>query len=136
MAKSKQIGSITVTIVGIHKLNEEMKRLLKVAPKAFGNAVYSVANGIFNESQKQVPVDTSNLQKSGVVESIIRSGIIVSAEIIYWAEYALLVHEGVRLGKNINFRSGNKKFLERPLMEALPTLETDIARIVKAVVGL
>jgi len=113
--------------------DETLKNFLRTAkqetPLAVAQAVWEEANVIFAKSQRLVPVDTGVLRGSGGV-SAPQAGANSSTyvDIFYGgpaAPYALYVHEIIG---NFHKPPTQAKYLEQPLMEALDTLQANIAR--------
>jgi len=86
---------------------------------------------VFNLSQEEVPVDKGFLKASGQWEVSVE-GSTITGTVSYgcWVngklvDYAVYVHEGV------NQPPGNAKYLERPVMEDLNRLESDVTQKMK-----
>lgn len=126
-------------LVGVKIDDAEFRRLIKrlgaKAPKAAASALFTVANRIMNDSKEHfVPVRTGALKNSGHVslpEFGFRS---VSVELGYGgaaAGYALAVHENL----TAKHRIGSAKFLEKPMLKAIPTLGPELAKLMKQDLG-
>lgn len=110
----------------------ELKAVLSVAkeksPLAVAQAIYEEANLIFARSQILVPVDTGVLRGSGGVSAIQRGPTGFFVDIFYGgpaADYAFYVHE---IQGNYHEPPTQAKYLEQPLMEALPNIQNNLAR--------
>lgn len=83
---------------------DEAKAVGRVTSRG-SRAIRDVAQALLDESKKQVPLDTSALQRSGAVDS---QG--MEATVSYDTPYAVRWHE-----HNANFQHGRKKkYLEGP----------------------
>lgn len=87
-----------------------------------------------------VPVDDSDLKNSGHVRPPFRGpGNLITVELVYGgtaAAYAIAVHEHPSTfsppswkGVTVQFTTGGPKYLEIPLMQAVPTLARDLAQV-------
>ena len=129
MAKS----SFRLDLTGDEELVNALKAGKEHTPQAIAQAIWEEANMIFAKSQILVPVDTGVLRGSGGVsapEGL--GGGRTYVDIFYGgpaAPYALYVHE--ILG-NYHNPPTQAKYLEQPFMEALNTIQKNIAgRIIR-----
>jgi hypothetical protein len=124
---------IKVKVIGLKKVERELKRLGKRGPKLLGSAFFQIAEEIIGESKEaHVPVDTSALKNSGFVEmpqTTSGGGVFVEAGFGGPAGkgnlpptsnkkdvgYALIVHENTQLQHP---RGGRAKYLEIPFNQA------------------
>lgn len=99
--------------------------------KEAGQAIWEEANKIFAKSQVLVPVDTGVLRGSGGVSAPQSDGKDLYVDIFYGgpaAPYALLVHE---IQGNHHNPPTQAKYLEQPFMEALPSIQANMAARIK-----
>lgn len=112
--------------------DKELQNILRVAksetPLAVAQAIWEEANLIFAKSQILVPVDTSALRGSGGVSAPQSGAGGYYVDIFYGgpaAPYALYVHEIIG---NYHNPPTQAKYLEQPLMEAIPSIQKNLAR--------
>jgi hypothetical protein len=129
------MATFTFTLQGA----DELKRMLATsgenAPKATGQAIWEEANKIFAKSQVLVPVDTGVLRGSGGVSAPGYEGKNLYVDIFYGgpaAPYALLVHE---IQGNYHNPPTQAKYLEQPFMEALPSIQQNMAARIKDLIS-
>ena len=89
----------------LRRLNSQVNRF----PKRSKSGLREAALIVRGDSQKMTPVDTGNLKASAFTE-VFSSSKGPSAVIGYTASYAPFVHE-----RNLNYRTGQWKFLEEAL---------------------
>ncbi len=103
---------------------------------ALSAALYKEAAVIFEQSQDEVPVDTSNLKISGNLGFPIIQGDELVVEITYGgaaADYALAVHEDMER----TYRNGKKsKYLEDPAKRRLEGMSGRLLKSVKKAMGI
>lgn len=115
------------TVTGLREMQAKMQRLAQRFPDEVERALHQEAEIEATEAKRRTPVDTGNLRGSIHVEGPTRAGRTVSAAIVAGgpaAPYALHVHEDLEAFHKV----GEAKFIERPLMEAVPHLAERIAR--------
>lgn len=119
-----RVGNANVMIIGENRMIEALKYLGQDgAVPAVGTALYMVANKVFNESQRQVPVRTGALRSSGFVSPYSFNGKTVHVRISYGntaVAYAEKQHD------NLTFRHapGRKAlYLKDPMDAATPNME-------------
>lgn len=119
---------LTATFTGDKELKRSLENLARQFPKETGKALRSVGTEkIYEPSQALVPVETGALRDSGRIRATTAQSRGVSLKISYGgseAPYAVIIHEDLRL-KHPN--GGSAKYLERPLMQAKPTIGRDLA---------
>lgn len=111
---------------------ERLNNLLVEYPEQVKNAVWLELANVMNESKKLCPVDTGALRGSGYVPEPIVSDGNIRAEIGYSQGYAYWVHE---LIDNVHEPPTQAKYLEMPLMDALPTITERIIERVEAMIA-
>ncbi len=123
----------TFSLDGDERLQAFLNAAKQETPLAVAQAIWEEANLIFARSQVLVPVDTGVLRGSGGVSApqpMAGGGTYV--DIFYGgpaAPYALYVHE--ILG-NYHKPPTQAKYLEQPFMQALNTIQRNIAdRIIR-----
>jgi hypothetical protein len=116
----------------------ELQNVLRVAkeqsPLAVAQAIWEEANLIFARSQTLVPVDTGALRGSGGVSSPQRGTNGYFVDIYYGgpaAPYALYVHEIIG---NYHNPPTQAKYLEEPLVQAIPEIQNNISRRIISIV--
>jgi len=90
---------------------------------AVSNAVNQVAQEVYGESQRVVPVDTGNLRSTGRIAPSTPDTLV--AELAYGgsaAEYAAIVHET---------HKSQSKYLEEPARNAAPRLKAAVEQATK-----
>lgn len=124
---SKTTKKSGAQLVGLTDFQRKIKNLARVAPKAFGDALYEEMEIEKKESMKRTPVDTGDLRDSHEVYGpFIRKGEI-SVEIRVGGgrvDYAIVVHERT----DIFHRTGQAKFLESTLRESAQYILRRVAR--------
>jgi hypothetical protein len=106
---------------------ERLNNLLVEYPDEVSRAVSLELNAVLAESKQLCPKDTGALRGSGHVPDPIVSDGNIHAEIGYSQGYAYWVHE---LIENYHEPPTQAKYLEVPLMRALPAItERIIARV-------
>ncbi len=107
----------------------KLRALADRYPDIIGNALFVLGEKIMNTSKREfVPVDLGTLRSSGHVEPPTRGkGREISVALVYGgpaAPYAIVQHEG-----DFQHKVGSRKYLERPLMDAVGTAARDIGRL-------
>lgn len=118
---------------------KELMRLLTLggpaAVKTLGQALYKEGAVIFEESQDEVPVDTTALKTSGNLHfpQIVNGELVV--DIVYGgasADYAIYVHEDLEA----RHKPGKKaKFLEDPARRRIKGMDGRLLAMVKKAMG-
>lgn len=118
---------------------DELKNMLRLAGedsgKEVGQAIWEEANKIFAKSQVLVPVDTGVLRGSGGVSAPQSDNKDLFVDIFYGgpaAPYALLVHE---IQGNYHNPPTQAKYLEQPFMEALPSIQQNMAARIRDLIS-
>lgn len=115
--------TISMDISGIKAVNSQLRKYGKVAEAALNTALRAEGDGILQQSQELVPVDTGALRDSGRVIGP-TDGVV---KIMYGNSsvgYAAAVHEIVDAFHAV----GMAKFLEIPARKALVGMGSRIAR--------
>ena len=113
-------------VKGFSQMMASLENMKNDVPKALDKAIYKQAHAIFRKSQRLVPVKNGYLKGSGVVEGPTNHEMLIG----YGgpaASYALFVHEGGE--KNWSEPGKIAKFLETPVMEAIPGFEQRMAEV-------
>lgn len=122
----------SLEIKGLDALGARLKSLGVTIGPAAGNALRAEAELIMTEAKRRTPVLTGALRASGHV-----TGPDVEAQAVTLAfdgpaaPYAVVVHENIA-ARHV---TGEAKFLERPLLEALPGLADRIAARIRKTWG-
>ena len=96
------------------------------------NALFLELAKVLRASQIICPVDTGHLRGSGhVTDPVVNPGSI-EAEIGYSMGYAWWVHE---ILDNYHKPPTQAKYLEQPLLQALPTMQENITKRVEALIA-
>lgn len=111
---------------------ERLNQLLVEYPEQVKRAVWLELANVMNESKKLCPVDSGALRGSGYVPEPEVSDGNIRAEIGYSQGYAYWVHE---LIDNWHEPPTQAKYLEVPLMQALPTITEKIIERVEAMIA-
>ena len=129
-----------ITISGGEELSRKLKILGPLAAKVSAQSLYQSAEEVMAESKEQyVPVDVGALRSTGKVlrkkegndEIIILSygGPVKGSyrnkrgELVENVHYAVHVHEDLQAHHPV----GEAKYLEKPLMEAIPQIQKNLA---------
>lgn len=134
----------TITIQGTPALLAALRRHDGAAARrAASGALLEVAETrIMGPSKRLVPVDTGALRSSGHVQPPVEAGPVVTVTLGYggpagatvkgaYVGYAIYVHENLTARHPV----GQAKYLEQPLLEALPDLPAAIAAALAARFG-
>ncbi len=123
---------VEITITRPIEIVERLNQLLVEYPEEVKNAVWLELQTVLNESKKLCPVDTGTLGGSGhAPEPEVTPGNI-RAMIGYSQGYAWWVHE---LIDNWHEPPTQAKYLEVPLMLALPTITEKIIERVEGMIA-
>ena len=129
----------TFEITGTEKLREALAKWGDQGPSAIGVALYEAAENIATQAKRLTPVDTGALRSSAHVTPPEINGSILTVTIGYGGPagsgnqgdtnsvdvgYAVLVHENLTAHHPV----GQAKYLEQPVLEAMRTLEAELAR--------
>jgi hypothetical protein len=125
------MATTSFELVGTDPMRKRIARLARVFGVSVENSLLEEAQRIMKTSQEEhVPVDKSVLKDSGEVSQD-RRGEQVTVALSYETPYAVAVHEHLSdasppswLNTTVRFGPGNRgpKYLERPLMDAVPQL--------------
>jgi hypothetical protein len=127
-------NTYTFTLEGDIELQSVLKLAREQSPLAVAKAIYEEANLIFAKSQVLVPVDTGVLRGSGGVSAPQMGATGYFVDIFYGgpaAPYALYVHEIIG---NYHNPPTQAKYLEQPLMEAIPDIQKNLSRRIMHIV--
>lgn len=125
-------------------MQKRLRAIARKFPDEVGRELYLMAEEILTTSKRNfapVAPDGGALRSSGFVRPPTKTpGGLIEVAILYGgtsAPYAVAVHEHPSRfsppswkGKTLNFNVGGVKYLERPLMDAVPTLARDISRTI------
>lgn len=103
----------------LEKLGPELKRAVAARMNQWGEETMA-------QSKQRVPVDTGALRSSGHVVAPDPNAQVLQMTLGYGGaavDYALVVHENLEARHPV----GEAKYLERPVMERLGTLDRDLA---------
>jgi len=135
---------MAIRFKGVRDLARSMALLAPSTTKVAQRALLSVGEEIMEDAKSHyVPVDSGNLASSGRVDPS-PSGETVTLSFGKDAahDYALAVHEHPSTssppswrGKQISFKRGGPKYLERPLNAAKSSMSRRVARKVKSEIG-
>jgi len=126
------VEMVEITITRPIEIVERLNQLLVEYPEQVKNAVWEELQTVLVESKKECPVDSGALRGSGhVPEPEVTDGNI-RATIGYSQGYAYWVHE---LIDNWHEPPTKAKYLEDPLMAALPTITEKIIERVEAMIA-
>lgn len=120
------MADTTLQIQGLTQCQREIAQLAQKLGRATVLAALRAEAEIeMTEAKRRCPVDTGALRASGVVTEELRGtdAIVRLAFGGAAASYALFVHENLQA----LHRVGEAKFLERPLLEAVPYLADRVA---------
>jgi hypothetical protein len=128
------------TLKGLDAMNRKIRRIADRFPDTVAGALNIEAELVMTRSKREfVPVDKGTLPNSGFVEAAVRVGNEVSVTMGFGgaaAAYATAVHETPSasdppswVGNVVQFSPAGhgRKYLERPLMEAVPGMPARIA---------
>lgn len=126
---------ISVTITGLDRFLARLAAAPMVAEIATAGALYRVANRIFAESQREVPVDTGTLRASGHVTLPEQRGAELAVTIGYGGAaqaYAFIVHE--RLDA-FHAPPTKAKYLEDPVNRERDRFREDMGAELRVALG-
>lgn len=115
--------TVAFQIKGLDEMNRALQRFVQKAPAEAGKILFRQAEKVMAASKELVPVDTGFLRASGHVDLPVVSGSRVSVAMGYNADYAVHVHEDL----TVHHPSGQAKYLERAILDAVPGLNATIA---------
>ena len=113
---------VDIEIKGLAEANLKVQELIASDIKAGVMALREFAETEMTEAKRRTPVDTGVLRASGFV-SPVEDGV----RLAYGgaaSDYAIYVHENL----DANHPVGEAKYLERPVLEALPGLAERVAK--------
>jgi len=143
---------LTLEVKGWDEVQRRLQAMAQAAPEGVAEGVWKVANDILTEADQlcpESPHGSGTLRRSGNVEALTSGdGRLIGARIGYGAQaedYAVAVHEhlsehspyswrvAVATGHGVRWsRPGSgPKFLERPLLAAMPTFVEHVASVVR-----
>ena len=108
---------------GLEQLSARLETAAVRAMAPLASALYQEARLIMLESVKLCPIDTGYLRSTAYVAPPVISGIGVSVQLSYGAEYAIYVHEILDAVHPV----GQAKYLEQPVRDAQATLASHIS---------
>ncbi len=133
-------GTLTFKLTGVNAMLRNLKRIEAAVPGETEKAIRIEAELIMTRSKRDhVPVDLGTLRASGLVNPPRRKGKSIEVVMSYGnaaAPYALAIHEHPSVhspptwqGVVIDFnpRDRGPKYLERPLMDAIPGMAGRLA---------
>ena len=144
---------IDIEIKGIDKVNQQIQVLIANDIRAGVQALREEAEKIMTASKRRVPVDNGILRSSGHVKVLddfslqlgyggpAGSGNLDGETNTKDVGYALVVHEDLSAShppKDATYKSsqpGEAKYLERPVLEALPGLAERVAKTMTQIRG-
>lgn len=114
-------------IKGLDQLQAQLLALSNGFTRRIGSAVRAEMELVMTQAKRRCPVKTGTLKGSGHVDTENESGGRITAVLLKFggpaAPYAVPVHENLEA----HHPTGEAKFLERPLLEAVPSLAERIA---------
>ncbi len=112
-------------ITGVQNVITNMKAAVVVSANNTGRNLMRAGLFLQRESQKIVPVDTSNLKNGAFTRAEKMGGVVTDVLVGYTADYAVFVHEDMKA----NDASGKQaKFLEEPARTKRPQILRIIAK--------
>lgn len=121
---------IKYRITGTKRIDQELQRFLKKAPRAVGRGLYELGERVMTLSVKLVPVDTGELKESAYVSEPVISSSGVLVEIGYGAEHAPEVHEDTSTPRE----DGMAKFLEAPVLQRAKGNLWRVAKVAREII--
>lgn len=121
-----------ISIERPREIVERLNALLVEYPDEVKNAVWEELSVVMAESKKLCPYDTGALRGSGHVPEPVVSDGNIRAVIGYSQKYAWWVHE---LIENYHKPPTQAKYLEVPLVQALPTITEKIIERVEHMIA-
>lgn len=116
------------TISGAEKLRPVLEKWGRDGAQAIAAGLYEIAEGIMTIAKERTPVLTGTLRASGhVVPPVVETGSALVVRLGFGGAasgYALYVHERL----DVHHPTGQAKFLESAVVEAMRTLEADLAK--------
>jgi hypothetical protein len=134
---------VTASITGDETLAAKLGQLVGKAPQAAAAALFQEGERVMAASKLLVPVDTGALRASGHVQPPRVEGTLVRVELGYggvagatvggkYVGYAVYVHENLTAAHPV----GKAKYLEEPMLAALPGMGQRIGKALAAGLGL
>lgn len=124
-----------VRMQGLEVLRGGLEDMPADFKRAVSGALFREVNDIFNESQRQVPVEFNTLRSSGTINPPVWTGYRAEASIGYGgaaSEYAIYVHE---ILENRHAPPTKAKYLEGPALAAMAGMADRLAARVRAAMG-
>ena len=123
--------TVTFKLKGTRSMQKKLNRLAAQFEDRLPVALQTEAELIMTTSKKDfVPVDKGTLRASGHVEKVRREGEMLIVRLVYGgpsAPYAAKQHEDMTLSHTV----GGPKYLERPLVDAIPGMPARLAARMK-----
>lgn len=120
---------MSVKLQGVREMQRKLEEQTKRVEKATGGALFQEGTAIISASQKIVPHDVGELERSAYVSPPEKKRGKVTVEIGYGKEYALRQHEELLW----QHREGRQaKYLEQPYNEASSGWEQRIGKRIAA----
>lgn len=119
--------AIEIRITGIEAVNARLAVLAEQHRDAAVAALREEAETIMTTSKRLVPVDTGVLRESGFVDAVDEG-----VRLAYGGAasgYAIYVHENLEARHPV----GQAKYLEQPVLEALPGLAGRVAAVIRSI---
>lgn len=117
-------------IAGVKEARAKLARIARRFPEKTKRALVMFGEKVMTRSKDEfVPVRDGILKNSGHVRP--HKGKKIGIDLVYGGpaeSYALVQHENMEFQHKV----GGPKYLERPLLEALPTFEEDMVKSIKA----
>lgn len=121
------MASAVSTFTGAAKCLGQLAKLTKFVPQVFDKAFYQEMQVELTEIKRSTPVKTGALRASETITEPMRSGSSVAITVSAGGpsvDYAWAVHEDLEAFH----KTGEAKYIERPLTESLPYLPDRIAK--------
>ncbi len=118
-----------ILITGLSEVSATIAALVEQDVQAGKMALREEAEVIMTTSKQTVPVDTGALRESGHVDMTDDGARLAYGDSA--VDYAIVVHEDL----DAHHTSGTAKYLERPVLEALPHLPENVATRMKSIRG-
>lgn len=131
MARAPRSGPLQFTVRGAEQLERKLRKLSsKVGDRALAALTLEGELIVTDAKKNFVPVDLGPLRASGRVQRSTRRGNLMEVEIGFGGPatlYALEQHENADFTHTV----GEDKYLEKPLMAAVPGMSRRIARTLR-----
>lgn len=119
--------AITFKLKGLRAIERRLRQLAQKVSDEAALALRGEAEAIMTTSKRDfVPVDLGPLRASGMVGTVRRKGDVLSVLLSFGGpavRYALEQHENLEFSHKV----GEAKYLEKPLLEALPGMDKRLA---------